>query len=166
MDMIKERKTRKLVFLLIFLVLILIGFVVAQDSEIMTVEANISANVQEPFVSIEVPDYLFFGNLTRGGETDKIKVDVKNTGNVNVTITPQLANASEVIFSYLEFQRRVAEPWERIGEWSLKIKKPSKIGGFEDEYFYVKLDLGGYPKDITEDIIGHRAEVIFWAVES
>ena len=57
-------------------------------------------------VPIEVPDYIFLGNVSKGEETDKAKIYVNNTGNVNVTITPQLKDLSDEIFRNLYFQNR------------------------------------------------------------
>ena len=155
----------KRVIIILLFVFVFMSLVVASVSERMTVEANIFIpTATEPIISIEVPDYLFIGNLTIGEKTDKIKVYVNNTGNVNVTITPQLASSSEIIFNNLFFQRRTTEPWMKISNWNLNISKPSG-SGVNDEYFYMKLDLTGFTDELDENLIGHKSDIVFWATQ-
>jgi len=94
----------------LFLVLSLCFFVSAQDEQVMTVEANIFAGAgeietNETIVSIQVPNYMNFGNLAIGNKSEEIYVQINNTGNVNTTIILEL-NSSNDIYNNLNFRKR------------------------------------------------------------
>ena len=131
------------------------------DNEYMEVEANILSNAK--IVSIEVPDYIFFGNLTKGEWSDEMLIKVNNTGNVDVEVTPELVNSSEEIFSYTSFRLQKTSngtqvPLTRLGAFSFDVEKQ------DDESFYMSLDLRNYPQDIPEDMMGHKSEIRFVAM--
>ncbi len=146
----------------------------SNENDTMIVEANVFANSSLggsnlSIVSVQVPDYLFFGNLTKGQKSDEFQVYINNTGNVDINVKPQLTNATEDIFSYLFFRRfktsnGTAVPFTRIGNFSLNITKPASGDTYNDEYFYVTLDLTNYTKQINKDMVGHKANVKFIAV--
>ena len=94
-------------------------------------------------------------------ETEKVKVYINNTGNVNVTVTPQLVDSNEDLFKNLYFARRTTVPYEKIGLWSMNISKSSS--GLEKDYFWMKLDLGDYTGEVNEEI-GHKSDIVFIAV--
>ncbi len=148
--------------LLCFSIILFLGVVIAQES--MTVETDIF--VPEGIISIEVPDYIYVGNLTWGfeTETDDVKIYVNNTGTVDVEIIPELANPSEDVFSYLHFAKRIGDGFSIIGNWSLNVSAPANYGGYEDEWFYMKLDLSNYEGDFDSDL-NHQAQIDFIAVE-
>ena len=152
------------IFIFIFIaILSYFLFTSASDVEIMTVEANILKSVFEADVSIQAPDYLFFGNLTRGEKSDEFKVIINNTGNVDVIVTPILTSSDEKIFNYTYFRLRKTSngtgvPFKRIGDFNFDISKSN------DEYFYTILDLVNYPDDIDTDLIGYRSEIKFVAM--
>jgi hypothetical protein len=148
-----------------FLIIVFLASIVLVSAhEIMTVEANVLSSVFEPEISIEVPDYIFFGNLTKGEISEEFKVTVNNTGNVDVTVTPELVNSSEDIFSYTSFRFQktsngTAVPFTRIGEFSFDVEES------DDKYFYMALDLRNYPKEIETEMLAHQAEIRFVAME-
>src|SRR3989344_2575665 len=147
-----------------FVFFVLVVNVVGSDSETMVVEANIYDYITpEPVVSIEVPDYIFLGDVTVGHATNKTKIYVNNTGTVNVTITPQLKDPSEDIFSYLYFERRVADSWEQIGDFSFGINA-STTGGKKSDYFYMELDLTDFKGTMDGDMLNHKVNVVFNAM--
>ena len=154
--------------IVVIVALVILGFIVLSvsadsDSETMTIEADIFT--QPPLVvSIEVPDYVFLGNVSVGKtNNNKTKVYVNNTGTANIIITPQVKNLSDDIVNYLYFQRRVADSWKQIGNFSFGINA-STTGGKEDEYFYMKLDLKDYNGTIDQDIIGYQTDIKFVAM--
>ena len=124
----------------------------------------VEANILEQVASVDVSDYFFFGNITKGYKSDNIKVNVNNTGTTDIKITPLLANSSEIIFSYLYFQRRTTDSYKKIGNFSMNISKPGSIGGKQDDYFYMKLDLTNFPDSIEKDEISHKANITIWAM--
>jgi len=140
-------------------------------NDTMTVEANIFANAgnNSTIIRVEVPDYLFFGNVTNFGMSEELRVYVNNTGNVDITVTPDLLNSTEVIFSNLYLRKfrtsnGTAVNFTRIGDFSFNINRPSSGQTFNDEYFYIMLDLTNNPQNITNNLIGHRTNVKFFAV--
>src|SRR3989344_3420316 len=113
------------------------------------------ADVYAPRTSIQITNSIYMGNISKGYSTDKTRVDINNTGDVAVMVTPQLSNSSEEIFSNLYFKRIQSDPFARIGNFSLNISKPSSMGGVKESSFYVKLDLTGYTGTISADKLGH-----------
>lgn len=148
--------------------LVAIGLVSA--GEVMQVETNVfSLDSPTEIVSIEVPDYLFFGNLTPGGESEEFKIYINNTGNTAVRVTPQLVNSPDEIFENLYFRETktsnyTAVPFERIGIFDFEISKPTASTGVKSKYVYVKLDLEDFDSTLNEDLIGIKNEVKFYAV--
>jgi len=138
--------------------------VLAEQNETMTVEVNIIAEfIPEDIISIEVPDYVFLGSVNEGDSTDNAKIYVNNSGTVDITITPQLANPNDEIFQNLYFKNTLAGNKSKIGDYSFNIAKPSTLGGKRAEYMYMWLDLATYNKDITQDLIGEKTDILFIA---
>lgn len=155
-----------LVFLASFLAL------TEASGDVTTFEANIFAP-KEDIIRVSVPDYIFIGNVTKGGKSAELKVYVNNTGSVNINVKPQLANKDEAIFNYLYFRSQKTKiingistevPYEKIGNFSFNISKPSSGNNFNDEYFYVILDLTNYSENPNQDLIGYKADVKFFAI--
>lgn len=144
------------------LIIFLISFVNASNNSTITFEANVFAP-PAPLVRLSLPDRIFLGNVSKGTETDKVKVDFNNTGNVAVTITPQLNDNNENIFNYTYFARRTTDSYQRIGNWSMNVAVPG-ASGIESDYFYAILDLRNYPGNITSDLIGYSAPIKILAV--
>lgn len=155
--------------LTIFLILFLCQGIFPQSvNKTSVVEANIigfanqSGNVSD--VSIEVPDYIFLGNVTKDNPvSNETKIYINNTGKVNITVTPMLSDPDEVIFSYLFFRTRKTNIPDRIGDYSLNIKKPS-LGGKTKEWCYIQLNLTDFTGDIKEDLFGYKSEIVFLAM--
>jgi len=144
-----------------------------EQNATMTVEANIigfanGSTTEE--VSIEVPDYVFLGNVTKDEPvSDELKLYINNTGKVAITVTPQLKDPEEIIFSYLFFRllktsNGTAVPFTRIGDFSMNIDKPTSGSSYKSKYFYMKLDLTEFDGDIKEDLIGYRTDILFLAM--
>lgn len=156
----------------VFLFSLVIGglFSVVADNDVMTVEANIiKAAGNEEIIRVQVPDYLFFGNVSIGEKSEELKVYVNNTGNVDIKVKPRLTNSAEKIFNNLYFRKfktsnGTAVAFTRIGDFQLDIDKPSSGQDYNDEYFYIILDLTNYTETINDNIMGHKADVKFYAV--
>lgn len=147
-------------------------FVVSALDDIMTVEANIlpTNGGGSKIIRVEVPDYLFFGNVTKGMSSDELKVYVNNTGNVDIAVTPKLTNSSEEIFNHLFFRKFKTSGgapvnFTRIGNFSFNVSKPTSGSDYNDEYFYVILNLSDYSGSVSSAMMGRRANVKFFAVE-
>ena len=161
-------------FLLIMVVISSLSFSSA-DNDIITFEANIIADsTEEPTIRISVPDYINLGNVSVGGKSQEIRVFINNTGSVDVIVTPELMNSSEEIFSYLYFREQKTRtingtstnvPFSRLGNFSFSAAKPTSGNDFNEEDFYTILDLTDFNGNLNNNLIGHRANVKFIAVE-
>jgi len=167
----KNKAVFALAFLLVFFAFF---YFVSAGDDTMTVEANIfpsDGGDGDSIIRVEVPDYLFFGNVTNFGKSEELKVYVNNTGNVDIKVTPRITNASEKIFSNL-FLRKfktsngISVNFTRIGDFSFDINKPESGEAFNDEYFYVILDLKNNTQNVSNNMIGHRTNVKFFAAAS
>ena len=173
--------TKGVLFTIIILVFSLTVFssylINAQDSAnaSMIVEANIIGfSTQGPGsgVSIEVPDYIFLGNVTKGDPiSGEITVSINNTGNVPITVTPILKNGEEEIFKYLFFRTQKTSSvdpnltiFRKIGEYNLNIDKPIAGKSYRSKNCYIQLNLTDFNGEIKEDLIGYRTEIIFLAM--
>ncbi len=164
----------KLFGLCIFVFLaVFVSFVFAAD--VITFEANIFDNASaRPVLELEVPDFVFLGNVTVGEKSNEVHIYINNTGTVDALITPELVNSGEDIFNYLYFRGQkthtvngtsgVPVPFERIGDFSFTANKPTTGNNFNAEDFYSILDLTNYSGSITGDLIGRRADVKLVAV--
>lgn len=151
-----------------------INNVIADSGEngTMTVEVNLIgfSGPSGSQVEIEVPDYIFLGNVTKNElVSDEVRVEINNTGKVDVIVTPLLADSSEDIFSYLFFRSgKTSNGTEiipkKIGEYSLNITKPSSGELFNDAHCYMMLNLTNYPDTINQDILGYRKDIVFFAM--
>ena len=96
-----------MLFVIIIIILSMLPFVIGgnSDREDLIVEANVFA----PVVKIEVPNYVFLGNVTKGFSSDRVRIDINNTGTTAVSVTPELEDSNENIFKYLTFARRTTE---------------------------------------------------------
>ncbi|NCO11820.1 hypothetical protein CO038_02440 [Candidatus Pacearchaeota archaeon CG_4_9_14_0_2_um_filter_39_13] len=150
-------------FILFVFLILFSGVVIAQ--EFMTVETDII--VPESLIMIEVPDYVYVGNITWGFETEVIsdKVNINNTGTVDVRVYPELVDPEEEIFRFLHFSELKNGPYKIIEDWDINISAPSQFGGVEKEYFYMKLDLEDYEGEFNESMLGHQTQIEFIAVE-
>ena len=154
------------------LILIMLFYFASGLNDTMIVETNIFANGSSgnsTVIRVEVPDYLFFGNVTNFGESEELIVYVNNTGNVNIRVTPDIVNQSEMIFRNLYLRKfktsnGTAVNFSRIGTFSFNVTRPASGQTFNDEYFYIMLNLSNNPQNITSNIIGHRTNVKFFAV--
>lgn len=165
----KDKVSFVFVSLLVFIVLF---YFASALNDTMIVETNIFVNGSSgnsTIIRVEVPDYLSFGNVTNFGESEELRVYVNNTGNVNIRVTPDLINQSEMIFRNLYLRKSktsngTAVNFSRIGTFSFNITRPTSGQTFNDEYFWIMLNLSNNPQNITSNIIGHRTNVKFFAV--
>ena len=143
-------------------ILLATSFVSAEDvNDTMVVKTNVLKSV----VSISVPEEVIFQDIAKGYVSERNDLDIKNTGTVDISVTPELAtNYSSDIFDYISFQEVLADPLTKIRYFDFEILKPTVIGGERSQGIYMYLDLEEYAGEITEDMMDHQTEVIFWAV--
>tara|TARA_Y100000310_G_C20647268_1_gene797353 strand:- start:950 stop:1423 length:474 start_codon:yes stop_codon:yes gene_type:complete len=145
-------------------ILILLVVAVGADDEILQVEVDIF--VPGDIVSIEMDNFVDLGNVTLGFDevSERVRVNINNTGTVNVTVTPDLVDKSDAILQHLYFARRTTVPYSQIGLWDLDIERPNDFPGEEEEYFYMRLDLTEFTGDLENDLIDYSGDVMFVAV--
>ncbi|MBM3234029.1 hypothetical protein FJZ19_02955 [Candidatus Pacearchaeota archaeon] len=149
-----------LLIICIAVILFLLIVVSAADTGKMKVEANIFKSV----VSIEVPDYAYFGGVTKGYKSNDVNIAINNTGTTDISVTPRLANSQEKIFNYTYFKKTSSDTYRLVGMFNVNISRPTQ-NGVKVQSVYAKLDLTDYDGDIDYDMIKHNASIIFWAVE-
>jgi hypothetical protein len=170
----KKRFEKTIVFwsITLFFIFLNINLIISLNNT-LTVEANIIGfrnNVTYEGIGIQVTDSINLGDVTKNKSvSDEFKVDINNTGTVDITVTPQLADSNEGIFSYLFFRSHktsngTAVPFTRIGDYSIDINKPSTGSSVRKAYCYMILNLTDFNAPLSSDLIGHKAEVIFWAM--
>lgn len=168
-----------ILFLIIFIFGILNVITLAQETnstnDTMVVEVNLVGFGNESSfegVSIEVPDYVFLGNLTKNELlSEEVSIQINNTGSVPIRVTPQLVNSNENIFSYLFFRLQKTTStnntdlikFYKIGNFSVDIAKPT-TGSKAKKTVYMQLNLTDYPEAIDQDVIGHKADIVFLAM--
>jgi hypothetical protein len=147
----------------------------SSQNNTMIVQANIIGfrnNISYEGVGIQVPSFINLGNITVDNPvSDEFKLNINNTGTVDITVTPDLADPDESIFSFLYFRthktsNKEAVPFDRIGEYSLNISKPSTGSTVRKAYCYMILNLTDFTGPIRKDLVGYQSEVIFWAMPS
>lgn len=170
----KEYFIISLVFLLLLINIVLIDAGEGVN-ETTTVEVDLIGFYQAPDpydgVSIEVPEYIDFGTVEKDDPlSSELKVYINNTGTIDITVSPELANPLENIFNYLFFRTLKSSSvnpdltiFKQIGTYGLDIDAPSS-GGVRSKYCYVQLNLTDAADSIDEDLSGHEAEVVFWAM--
>ena len=162
----------------IFLLIILfidIKYINAQvgPNQTMSVGVNLigfSTNTDE--ISIEVPDYIDLGNVSKSDPiSDEKRVNINNTGTKDIRITPILKDGEEEIFKWLFFRTQMSDKdgilniSHKIGDYSLDLNKPSTGKAKRSDTIYMKLNLTDFDGVIHEDALDYRTQISFIAVE-
>lgn len=168
-------------FFMLFSIFIIIYFssycaeAQGEVNDTMTIEVNLLGFGNEstvPEVGIEVPDYVFLGNVSKDDPvSDEKTININNTGKTNITVTPQLREEGEEIFSWLYFRTMKSStvhpelniPY-RIGEYNLIIEKPAVGNTKRSKNIYLRLNLTDFSGNLREDIIGYQKDIIFFAM--
>jgi len=147
----------------------------AETNDSMAVEVNLFGFGNEsevPEVGIEVPDYVFLGNVSRDDPlSDEKTIQINNTGKTNIIVTPRLRDDGEEIFQWLYFRTmktsqnhtELTIPY-KIGDYSVVIEKPSSGNTKRSKNIYMRLNLTEFDGNLREDIIGYQKEIIFFAM--
>ena len=158
---------KRLIFLcalLFFVSIVFAGAVELENEQDMIVEVDL-LGPPVSVVSIEVPDYIFFGNVSLGEElrTNK-KIRVNNKGNVPVVVSTSLLSGAPTMFENLYFSLLVSSSRFHVNDFDFSInysKTSTKYGEF-----YGWLNLTSYTEELPEgSILRRNATVKFFAVE-
>ena len=167
------RSQRLLLFLLIASIFAAGIATFAAGTDVAVIEANI-IDSQSPgggnnsTISVQVPDFINLENVTESGHSEELQIYINNTGTGAITVTPRLLNYTDNIFQNLyfrEFKTSGGNPVtpRQIGNWSVNISAPSSGSSVRSKYFYMQLDLSHADVDVSSDLIGHQANVRFFA---
>ncbi len=161
-------RLRDALVMLFFLGVSMFVFSFAGANDTMTVETDVYKFPE--IVSIEVPDYFYFGNVTIGfatNPTSSDKIYINNTGTFNVSINVELVNSSDTVYSNLLFSKRLSGTglnWTGINEFNYNLPWSGQLGKATSDYFYMKLDLTSM-SNIPSDMIGHQGQIRFIAAK-
>ncbi|HRZ85574.1 MAG TPA: hypothetical protein P5277_02230 [Candidatus Paceibacterota bacterium] len=163
--MLKESKKRVYSFVGIFLVLnIFCCFSVysEQYTKTLILETNVIAGESESSgISIEIPDYLFLGNVSVGELSENVtSILIKNTGDVKpVKVIAELVNSNDYIYKYLRISNSSkTSGFKTIGEFVISLNTQKTV--------YTRIDLREFEDDLENNILNHRAEIRFIAMEA
>ncbi|MFA5485122.1 MAG: hypothetical protein WC260_02650 [Candidatus Pacearchaeota archaeon] len=159
----------KYLFSLLLLSLFLISSFVSSSEGLdpitnVSATMKVRANIIKPNMGINVPSLVTIGNMAPGYLSDRQDINITNTGNVNLVITPELEESyNGDVYNYLSFKRILDDPLAKIGDYSLELLKPNAVGGTRSERIYMYLDLTGFTKELNNTLTNHEVDVIFWA---
>ncbi len=153
-----------LIGLFLLLLISLLFFVQAQSDTSIFVATIINNSVTE-LIKVVVPDRVILGNVTIGRSSEEVRVWVNNTGSVAIKVTPGLINTSDSIFRNLYFRKFQTRNFTKIGEFNFNISAPSKGKTYEDEYFWVILNLTDYTGPAIINATTYEAAIRFSAVK-
>lgn len=153
---------KTLVFILgLFIVLGFSGFALAQDD---LGETTVVVDVIKETISIDVPESINFGTIAKGYVSDRKDVDIVNTGNIDLMITPEVSqDYTGEIFDYISFRKILTDDPVKIGLFSIDVEKPTTLGDTKTTGFYSFLDLEKYPYPINQSEENHNSSIVFWA---
>ena len=157
-------KTGEIILLGVFLtslILSVIAFAGAQenDTQIMVVGANIlpsgSGAISAMDISIEVPDYLFLGNVS-AGEILSYTTKINNTGKLKVNVQTELIDNSDEIFSNL-YLKEYGGKYKQVNDFNMNISSKSS------KNLYLFLNLTGFDGIIDNEMVDHQNQIRFIA---
>lgn len=156
-------KFKKEAGIIVFLVILIsfLAFVFAEDSDTITLETNVLTGLpvsNESMIQIEVPDYLFIGNVSVGDLSDETNITINNNSTVKIKVISELVNSSDKIFSHL-ILKEYGGKYKGVDDFSMNITgKTKKV--------YMKLNLTDFEEDLENDLIGHQSQLRFIAMEA
>ncbi len=153
-----------LITLLLLLLISMLFLVQAQGDTSIFVATVINNSVAE-LIKVVVPDRVILGNVTIGRSSEEVRVWVNNTGSVAVKVTPELINTSDSIFNNLYFRKFQTRNFTKIGEFYFNISAPGNGKTYEDEYFWVLLNLTNYTGPTIINATTYEAAIRFRAVK-
>jgi hypothetical protein len=156
-------KGLSVVKIILFVSLIFIlGLIFINADDEMSVEANFNGYGGGSF-SIQVPDYIYLGSISKDDPFNEVSIKINNTGVVNAIVTPQLASDSPEVFNYIYFRKQKSTStndssltaFHKIGEYSVNVSKK----GYET--FYMSLNLTDFKEILPSDDINLSTTIKF-----
>ena len=141
--------------IVLFVIFFYFVFFAGANNQI-SVEVDVRAT--DSYTSVDVyPNSIDFGEVSKGGASDRFKVTINNTGTENVMVSFLIngGNYTQKIFDYI-FVRKT--PGNDINYTKIKNFNFSLASGSDQELYFV-LNLSSYADPIYGDMIGHRVNV-------
>lgn len=164
MNIKKRGKLKKAeVIVLLVSLIFLAGLVFIKADDNMIVEANFVGYGEENIISIEVPDYIDLGNVSKDRpiSSEEPNIRINNTGALNIIVTPQLISGSKEVFNYTYFRKYISSSNEtlnqfhKIGEYSTNVNKNSHTT------FYISLNLTDFKGNLSSNNINLNTTIKF-----
>ena len=155
----KKKRLALIVLSLAFIIssgLIIMG---ADEGE-MIVEANFIGYGEPvaPIISIEVPDSISIGEVTKSDPVSEKKFSINNTGNVDVVITTEIdENASEV-FDYLFLRKYRSSARFNISDFE------GEVPDGEEKKFYVGVNMTNFNGTLSSNDLVLNTTIKFTAM--
>jgi hypothetical protein len=149
---------------LVFTIVILAFAVVhgANEDFITRFEVDLIGS-EDQIIGLNVPDYIYFGNISAGEDIRTMQGDIKinNTGNIAVKVTARLANDSDPIFDHLLFSTYASKDYVSLENFNITLN-PYPQSGYSKN-IYANLSLTDYTGNVPSGITRMSADVIFTA---
>lgn len=107
-------------------------------------------------------------NLSATSSTEKRKsiyYEIRNRGNVNISVMPVLASGADPVFDNLKFSRLVGDSlstWRSVGNYSINMNATTSLGLWTTwQRYAIRLDLNDYSASVPFDIVGYKKTVVF-----
>jgi len=145
-----------------FLFIMIFSLSLVNSDDIMVVEANFQGYAER--ISIEVPDYLYLGEVTRDNPvSEEINIKVNDTGNIDAMVIPTLSSDSPEVFNYLYFRKYQTSNGTnviptRIGSFEVNVSKHSSTS------FYMSLNLTDFNGTLNSDNLNLNSSVQFLGI--
>ncbi|MEI7718921.1 MAG: hypothetical protein WCI72_03550 [archaeon] len=162
-------------FILFALGFFLVNFASAtQNFTENSLEVSVDILATQDWAEIELnTTSIDFGtvNMTTGSVVDKRKnmyYEIRNKGNVNITVTPSLADGADPIFDNLKFSKSVSDSlssWKSMGDYSINMTATDSVNLWSTwQKYAIRLDLSNYlgaGEQIPFKIVNYKKTVVF-----
>ena len=158
-------------FILSFL---LANFVIASQnltSDSFEVSVDIPATMEWAEVELNTTSIDFGAINLSGSSVEKRKsayYEIRNRGNINISVTPSLAVGADPIFDNLKFSRLVSDQlsyWRFIGNYSIDMNATDSLSLWSNwQRYAIRLDLNDYlesGESIPFNIVNYKKTVVF-----
>lgn len=163
------------IFALLALGFFLISFASAtQNFTNAQIEVSVDILATQEWAEIELnTTSIDFGavNLTTGSVVDKRKsayYEIRNKGNVNITVTPSLVSGADSIFDNLKFAKSTSDSlssWRAMGNYSINMNATDSLNLWSTwQKYAIRLDLSNYLDSgeiIPFNIVNYKKTVAF-----
>lgn len=148
-----------IIIFLAFVFTLSLIFISAYDQS-MTVEANFIGYGTQ-FISIEVPDYISLGEVSKGDPSvESSKFYINNTGTIDVKITANISENSSEVFNGIYLRKYSNTTQIKINDFETEIL--NGVG----KMFYVGINMTNFNGTLSSNNLNLSATIKFTAMAS